>query len=455
MKIPPPIEDFARQIDPQVSQSVRRATSHQTKGRLTTLPLLFCNPDEARSRAAKIKDSVLDSLQTFLLQFENQALQRGMHVHWAQDADSAVSKIASIIQSNTSPGCTIVKAKSMMTEEIHLNDHLLTLGYDVVETDLGEFIVQLDGDSPSHIVAPIIHKNRLQISESFVKNGLGPRTTEPSELTAQARMHLREKFRVAEVGISGVNFAIARTGKIVLVENEGNNRFCTTAPRIHIAVMGIEKLLPSESDLPLFLHLLAASATGQKLPVYVHLISGPRSGSQPDGPEQVHIVLVDNGRTRVIDSKYRSILRCLRCGACQNVCPVFREASGHAYHNVYGGPIGAVLAPAMFGISNFGDLAKASTLCGACREACPVDIPIPELLLELRDDAFRTGIARDELPWKWFGVGAKDALAWKIGLTALPIASRVSLGPLAEWSAKRTTPNRVGRNFRKWWRERS
>jgi len=340
----------------------------------------------------------------------------------------------------------------MATEEIHLNHHLEEAGFEPVETDLGEFVVQIDDDTPSHIVTPIIHKDRKEIARSFEREGLGPYTEVPEELVMQARERLRANFQEAKVGISGVNFAVASTGRIVLVENEGNNRLSTTAPDVHIALMGIEKMIPTEGDLPLFLKLLASSATGQHLTTYVHLITGPRQTDDVDGPREVHLVLLDNGRSKVLEGQYRDVLRCIRCGACLNVCPVYRQASGHAYGHVYPGPIGAVLAPALEGVERFGHLAKASTLCGACEEVCPVKIPLPEMLLKLRDESKRVGAVQDPAPWGVYAAGAIHPTVWRIGLKMLPIASKLLPHPMkAGWLEFKELPERQGRDFRTWW----
>jgi len=381
------VEQFSRSVPAETVKSVRTASALKVESRKSALKEAFEDVDAARSQAAHIKSYTLDNLGSLLVQLELKCRLNGIVVHWAKDATSANKIILEICRAAASPGEIIVKAKSMATEEIHLNRHLIKSGYEVVETDLGEYVVQIDNDTPSHIVTPIIHKNRKQVAKSFEREGLGPYTEVPSELAMQARHHLREKFHNAKIGISGVNFAIAETGRIVLVENEGNSRLSTTAPDVHIAVMGIEKILPSEGDLPLFLRLLTGSATGQRITTYVHLISGPRRRDEQDGPKEVHLVILDNGRSKVLNGPYRDILRCIRCGACLNVCPVYRQASGHAYKHVYSGPLGAVLGPALEGVEKLPDLAKASTLCGACEEACPVKIPIPKMLLQLRDEA--------------------------------------------------------------------
>lgn len=451
----PRVEAFARALRGEVVTSVRSASAAKVASRVPTLGEAFDDLDAARNEAARIKDDVLDRLRELLLEFEARATANRIQVHWASNADEANRIALEICRRVAEPGAIVAKAKSMATEEIGLNTALEDAGFVPVETDLGEYVVQIDGDHPSHIVTPIIHKNRVEVARSFAREGLGPYTEDPAELTMQARAKLRDVFRRAAVGVSGANFLIAETGRIVLVENEGNNRLSTTAPRVHIAVAGIEKLLPSERELPLFLKLLAGSATGQRLTTYVHLITGPREASEPDGPEEVHVILLDNGRTRVLDGPHREILRCIRCGACLNVCPVYRQVSGHAYRHVYSGPVGAVLAPALEGIDAIGDLAKASTLCGACEEVCPVKIPIPRMLLELRDEATRAGVGTKDIPWKRFATLAGSELLWRAGLTLLPMAQRLPSALSREWGQERDLPRREGRSFREWWLERS
>lgn len=450
----PPVEAYARHLKESTTQSVRSASVSKTSQRITQLAKAFADPEAARTAAAEIKEYVLDNLGALLAQLEQNCLANGIQVHWAKDAVEANAIILGICASK--PGATISKAKSMATEEIHLNHHLEEAGFKPVETDLGEFVVQIDGDMPSHIVTPIIHKNRFDVAKSFEEHGLGPYTDSPEELAMQARHRLREVFRTAGIGISGVNFAIADTGRLVTVENEGNNRFSTTAPDIHIALMGLEKILPSEAHLPLFLKLLAGSATGQHLTTYTHLISGPRKPGEPDGPSEVHLVLLDNGRSKVMSGPYREILRCIRCGACQNVCPVYRQASGLAYGHVYSGPIGAVLAPALEGVEKLGHLAKASSLCGACEEVCPVKIPIPRMLLQLRDEAARAGAVHDSAPWSLYAFGATHPGLWRSGLKMLPMASSIPAPhPMRSgWAEFRELPHREGRAFRDWWGDR-
>jgi len=416
------VEDYAREIAPGTTESVRSASALKVVQRSQALDQVFSDPDAARRAAAETKAYVLDNLKVLLLELEQNCTKNGIQVHWAKDAESANRQIIEICRLAAPRGGTIAKAKSMATEEIHLNKYLEEAGYAPVETDLGEFVVQIDHDTPSHIVTPIIHKSRKQVAQSFEREHLGPYTEVPEDLAKQARNYLRSKFREAKIGISGVNFAIASTGRLVLVENEGNNRLSTTAPPVHIAIMGIEKILPTEDDLALFLPLLAGSATGQRITTYGHFISGPRRDDESDGPTEVHLIRLDKGRTKILADKYRDILRCIRCGACLNVCPVYRQASGHGYGHVYSGPLGAVLAPALEGVEKFGDLAKASSLCGACEEVCPVRIPIPHMLLELRDEGVRKGVLKDSAPWGAYAFGATRPGFWWLGLKLLPMA---------------------------------
>ncbi len=443
------VEEFARALPAETTASVRSASILKTDSRITALGVSFGDVEGARSHAAAIKEFVLANLGRLLIELEANCKKNGIHVHWARDASEANELILGLCKRALGDSKVIVKAKSMVTEEIHLNSFLEAQGYAPVETDLGEFVVQIDGDTPSHIVTPIIHKNRRQIAESFAREKIGPYTEVPEELALQAREHLRSQFAAASIGISGVNFACASTGRLVLVENEGNNRLSTTVPDVHIAVMGIEKVVPDEACLSLFLPLLAGSATGQKLTSYVHLIKGPRGGDESDGPREVHLVLLDNNRTKVLNGHYRDVLKCIRCGACLNVCPVYRQGSGHAYGHVYSGPIGAVLAPAMEGVEKLGDLAKASTLCGSCEEVCPVKIPLPHMLLQLRDEAFRAGVNRDGIPWSGFvGVATRSGI-WRAGLTLLPMASSLPHPLKTKWREFRQLPQREGRNFRR------
>jgi L-lactate dehydrogenase complex protein LldF len=348
--------------------------------------------DALRDRAKQIKTHTLLHLDRYLEQLEAQITARGGTVHWAQDAEEACRIVVEICRRYGAR--RVVKSKSMLTEEIELNRALQQAGVEVMETDLGEFVVQLDGDRPSHLIAPIIHKRREEVARLFAQH-LGTPPDAPVELLTQAaRAYLREKFLTADVGITGANFLVAETGTVVLVENEGNARLSTTMPRVHIALAGIEKVIPRLGDLGVFLPLLVRSATGQRLSSYVSLITGP-GRQEGEGPDAFHLVLVDNRRTEILaDGELRESLQCIRCGACLNVCPVYEKVGGHAYGWVYAGPIGAVLTPQLLGLERAAELPYASSLCGACLEVCPVRIDIPRMLVRLRWRTVAQGIVR-------------------------------------------------------------
>ncbi len=348
----------------------------------------LADPQSLRQRAHLIRAEVIEHLDEYLQQFIEAAERNGMRIHPARDAAQANQIVLEIAQQKNAR--LIAKSKTMVSEEIGLNHALEAQGLQVIETDLGEYIVQLRGETPSHIITPAVHLRRQDVARLFEEKLGMPYTEEIPVMTNLARQTLREVFLNADIGISGVNFAVAESGTLCVVTNEGNGRMVTTLPRTHIALMGIERILPTMNDLALLLSLLPRSATGQKLSVYTSLLNSPRQGDDPDGPQERHVILVDNGRRRVRDSALKEILYCIRCGACLNACPVFREIGGHAYvgkhgqGSAYPGPIGSVISPALFGGEEFGQLARASTLCGACREACPVDIDLPKLLLRVR-----------------------------------------------------------------------
>jgi L-lactate dehydrogenase complex protein LldF len=346
------------------------------------------DPQAARQRAHAVRADVVEHLGSYLDQFTTHASENGLLVHRAEDAEQAIRLVLEIAQEHNAR--LIAKSKTMVSEEIGLNHALEKHGLQIIETDLGEYIVQLRGEAPSHIITPAVHLRRQDVGRLFQEKLGLPYTEDISIMTDAARQTLRQVFLNAEIGISGVNFGVAETGTICLVTNEGNGRMVTTVPPVHIALMGIERLVPTMDDLALMLSLLPRSATGQKLSVYTSLINSPRKTGDPDGPQERHIILVDNNRSAVQASDLREILYCIRCGSCLNACPVFREIGGHAYvsregkGSPYPGPIGSVVSPALFGQLEFGHLARASSLCGACREACPVDIDLPRLLLRVR-----------------------------------------------------------------------
>ncbi len=338
--------------------------------------------DALRDLAARIKDHTLEHLGAYLDEFVARLEDGGANVHFASTAAEAVETVAEIARS---AGCRrAVKGKSMVSEEIDLNAALAAAGVEVVESDLGEFVVQIENDHPSHIVLPIIHKDIETISRAFERELGVDYTEDEQQLTRAAREHLRPIFRRADLGISGVNFGVASTGTLVLVTNEGNGRYVTSLPRVHVAVMGIEKLIPRLDDVAVFVKLLGRSATGQALTVYTNLVTGPKRSDDADGPEELHVVLLDRGRSALLGTPFSEALRCIRCGACLNACPVYRTIGGHAYGSVYPGPIGKVITPLLEGEKDRAALPEASSLCGGCLEACPVKIDIPRLLVELR-----------------------------------------------------------------------
>jgi L-lactate dehydrogenase complex protein LldF len=425
--------------------------------------------ERLRDRAHELKREVIENLDRYVEQFATQVERRGGQVHWALTGDEACAIVREIVE--CAGAREVVKAKSMVSEEIELNRALEAAGIRAVETDLGEFIVQLAGERPAHIVAPAIHKTRQDVSHLFSARIGSEKTEEPERLTAIARQALREMFKRAGVGVSGANLAVAETGTIVVVENEGNIRMSTTAPRVHIVLVGIEKIIPNFADLGVFLRLLGRSATGQKLTSYTSIVTGPRRAGE-DGPEEMHVVLLDNGRTRALaDAKMREALYCIRCGACLNACPVYRKIGGHAYGGVYSGPIGALITPEFLGIQQASELPFASSLCGACREVCPVKINIPDLLLHLRGKAQET--APTQKPpaspvaertamrlWAW---AMKRPWVYRIGSRAMRLGLRYfskqgwirkfAYFPLSAWTEGRDFPMPAAKPFRKRWKE--
>ncbi len=363
-------------------QKFYAATHHSVQARNLVVEKVL-NWESLRESAHQIKARSIAGLADLLEEFEKNATAHGMKIYWAETEEQACSYILDLARLNRAS--LIVKAKSMVTEEIGLSHFLEKEGIETVETDLGEFIVQLAGEGPSHITTPAIHKSREDIGKLFAERLGVPYSSDPTHLTGVARDYLREKFLKAQIGISGGNFAIAETGDIVIVTNEGNGRFTTTVPRIHIAVLGIEKVIPRLEDLPTFLSVLPRSGTGQKITSYVSLIRSPRKAGDLDGPEEIHVVLLDNGRSEILaDPLMREVLYCIRCGACLNVCPVYQTVGGYTYGSVYPGPIGSAFTPLMSSLEAAKDLPYASSLCGRCSEICPVKIDIHHLLIWLR-----------------------------------------------------------------------
>ncbi|PWW67163.1 L-lactate dehydrogenase complex protein LldF [Actinokineospora spheciospongiae] len=475
----PPFPTAARAAlaDSQLRHNLAHATG-TIRGKRAGVVAEVDDWEQLRLAGAAIKDNALRSLDETLLRLEESLQGNGVTVHWARDAAEACSIVASIARGHGVD--EVVKVKSMATQEIGLNEALAEHGIAAWETDLAELIVQLGDDLPSHILVPAIHRNRAEIRELFrdkmgsvgmpAPEGL---SDEPAELAAAARRHLREKFLRAKVAVSGANFAVADSGTLVVVESEGNGRMCLTLPEVLISVVGIEKVVPTWSDLDVFFQLLPRSSTGERMNPYTSTWSGVTPG---DGPQEMHVVLLDNGRTRVLaDEVGRQALRCIRCSACLNVCPVYERTGGHAYGSVYPGPIGAILNPLMKGVgedAQTDSLPYASTLCGACFEVCPVRIDIPEVLVHLRSrvvDAHRSGppsaevLAMRTAGWL-FGDARRLAaaegasgLASRLGRRVLP-GGRRALGwlpwPGSLWTGARDLPAPPRRSFRNWWKDR-
>lgn len=378
--------------DHRLQQAIEKASGKFSASRreaLASLPFA----EEMRDQLKLIRNSTLKNLALHLEEFERNAILSGAVVHWARSGEEACRIVTALAEERGI--ARVVKSKSMVSEEIHLNKALERVGIIPVETDLGEWIVQLAEEPPSHIIAPAVHKTKEQVADLF-KQKLGRSVAVDIPLLAEeARKVLRNEFLSAEMGISGANLLVAETGSVVLVTNEGNGRLVTSLPRIHVAVVGIEKVVPSWDQAFIWLSLLARSATGQPLSIYTNIITGPARQEDLDGPEEVHIVLLDNGRSDLLGSEYAEMLECIRCGACLNVCPVYTQIGGHVYHSPYSGPMGAVLSPLLFGLDHFPALPQASTLCGACLEVCPSRIDIPRMLIHLRQQEVEGRL----LPW--------------------------------------------------------
>ncbi len=421
----------------------------------------FPDSERYRQRAREIKEATLERLDEHLERLADNVERAGGVVHWARDAAEARQIILGLAHARGAR--LVVKSKSMATEEIHLNEALEAAGIAAVETDLGEYIIQLAHERPSHIIVPAVHKTRAQIATLFTAATRRVVAAEPEALTRVAREELRARFLQADMGISGVNFAIAETGTLVLVTNEGNGRLVTTLPRTHVAVMGVDKVIPALADLMVFLQLLPRAATGQTLTAYTNLIRGPRRAGETDGPDELHLVILDNGRVAQLAGPLREALYCLRCGACLNVCPVYRQVGGHAYGHTYPGPIGILLTAMLEGTGAVRDLAHASSLCGACLEACPVKIDIPRMLVALRTrlDVERLAPAPERLLFRTLGrllrrpalfrAAGRGARWLQRPLVAPDGRLRGLPGFFRGWTASRDLPPLAERSFSERW----
>lgn len=446
--------------DPDLQEAVAYGAGQAAAKRTQAMFAYGVQHGEAlRQQAADIKRHALQRLPELLEQAEQALQKNGAEVLWAVDAQEANQHVLDIARRHDVR--LVAKSKSMVTEEIGLNKALESEAISVLETDLGEFIVQLDDGTPSHIVAPIMHKTKPNIRDTLVQKTGMPQTDDVEEMTRYARRYLRQKFLEADMGVSGGNFVIAETGTVCLVTNEGNARMVTSLPRVHVAVVGIEKVIPTVEDYATLTQVLPRSATGQALTVYTHLVNGPRRSGESDGPQHVYVIFVDNGRSRIYATDYAEALACIRCGACLNACPVYRVTGGHAYGWVYPGPIGAVVTPLMTGLENASPLPHASSLCGKCKEVCPVDIDLPRMLLDLRYDLQEAG--HNEFVWdagmKLWSAGVRSPRLYAAGGRGAALASRLRgqpplPGPLSGWTAYREFPAFAPRSFHQQWAAR-
>lgn len=459
--------EFDRHIHDALSDARLQQAIYTATGRLKDARLALVSdnvlPDyqELRTQANALKEHTIDHLDHYLELFQRKVETHGGHVVFCENATEVADFVLSLAKDRGAQ--LIVKSKSMTTEEIDLNERLEHHGLESVETDLGEYILQLAHERPYHIVAPALHKTRYDVAQILTDRLNAPHDPVIENQTALARSVLRRKFLAADIGISGANFLVADSGAIVLVENEGNARLATSVPRIHIAIAGIEKLIPRAQDLAVFLKLLARSATGQLLSVYTSFLSGPRRAGEIDGPDEFYVVLLDNGRTRLLaNAERRQSLYCIRCGACLNTCPVYRKIGGHSFPWVYSGPIGAILTPQFMGVSKEPGLPFASSLCGACAEVCPVKIDIPKVLLDLRSEVVeRRAATKQRRLEKWafriFAWLARHPRAYEMAArfaVSLASSGAFHVGPLRAWLSERDLPPPPPRTFRQLWRQR-
>ncbi len=462
----PRVRHFSRNAEKALADSRLQAALSRSTARFLESRAAAVAEDPrfegAKERASRIRQEALDNLDAHLARFITEARKSGATVHAARDASEAREIVARIAREE---GVSLaVKSKSMVAEEVDANGALEAAGVEVVETDLGEYILQLSGETPSHLIAPAIHKTQEDVSRLFEEKLGEPYAEEATELARIFRRRLRDKFFSAQMGISGANFLCADTGSVVLVTNEGNGRMVTTLPRVHMVIAGIDKVIPRLADLPVLLPLLTRSATGQALTSYVSVLTGAKRPGDAEGPERLHIILLDNGRTGILQGKYREILKCIRCGACLNVCPVFQSVGGHAYGWVYPGPVGSVLTPLLLGLPESSPLPDASTLCGACGEICPVKIPIHGMLVELRADGRAQGLKSpaEVLGMKAFASvmsrgGILEAFQRMAGAVSKLLFKERKIewlpSPLSGWTERRDFPAPAPQPFRKLWKK--
>lgn len=442
--------------DDQLHHAVRRAVDHMKHSKQASehqIPY-----EDFRTRAKEIRSHTEAHLDYYLGVFADNVRKNGGHIHFCRSGEEAVATVLSIARKHDAK--RIVKAKSMVTEELHLNHALEIAGIDVVETDLGEYIIQLDGETPSHIVGPTLHKTKAQVARRFSEIAGYPIPDDPNQLTAFARKRLRAKFLAGDIGITGCNFAVASTGSVALFTNEGNGRMVTTLPPVHIAVMGMERIVPTLADLEVMMNLLPRAATGQKLTSYVSIVSGPRHPDEVDGPDAVHVVVVDNHRSNMLGSEYQEALNCIRCGACLNACPAFRHTGGHAYGSVYSGPIGIVITPLLQEDNkDMQELPYDCSVCGACADACPVKIPLPDMIVRLRARNVRRGLTpgAERLAFAQYARAFDDVRKYRVLVKAGRLAQRLvakdgfidaKLPGLAGWTQSRSFPAMASTSFR-------
>ena len=447
--------------DELLQVAVKRATDKFVDGRIKSFAEI---PDGKAlvKRAREIKRKTIEGLDRYLDELEKNVSCAGGVVHWASDADEARKIVVEIAKEKKIK--SVVKSKSMTTEEIELNGALESVGVEVSETDLGDFVIQLAGERPSHLVAPMIHKTKEQTAELFSQEFGEEFPPLADAIAGQARKVLREKFKNADMGITGVNFAIAETGTVLVITNEGNARMTMTLPDVHVAIMGMEKVLPKLEDVPVFLKLVNRSATGQKMSIYVSFVTGPKAPDELDGAKEFHLIVMDNGRSQILGSPFRESLYCIRCGACLNVCPVYGKVGGHAYGGVYSGPIGSVLTPFYEGDEEFFELPHASSLCGACQDVCPVGIQIPRMLITWRNQLVKRKIASwgERFIFKLWAMGLSSSVLYRLGSWASRLLfdlfsqdgwiKRLPL-PISGWTDKRDFPAFAKKPFRAMWKD--